>query len=229
MLRLFTPANALNERRYVADVLLRNFLGLELEVRQHDRNEVFLTNGGDQRLVLDDSFFSELNEPLVREDKLPSIPLKSWRLTESGFDATLPGLDLPVLFGKPLTNGSYVACGDKEIRLGVDILGSAFFMLTRYEELVSSQRDSYDRVPARASIAYRAGFLDRPIVNEYVELLWQCLNRLWRGLVRRKREFRIILSHDVDQPFLLRKDGFTRVLRTMVGDTVKRKNLVQGL
>jgi len=41
-------------------------------------------------------------------------------------------------------------------------------MLTRYEEVVKSVKDEHERFPARASLAYREGFLMRPIVNEYL-------------------------------------------------------------
>ena len=35
-------------------------------------------------------------------------------------------------------------------------------MLTRYEEIVKLDRDTFDRFPAWASLAYQEGFLDVP-------------------------------------------------------------------
>ena len=87
---------------------------------------------------------------------------------------------LPIVYGRRLSNGSYLEISDSGIRLGVDVLGSAFFMLTRYEELVRSERDPRDRFPATMSLAYRERFLDRPIVNEYAEILW-ALKRVGHG------------------------------------------------
>ena len=192
MLRLLTPENAGPERQYIAEVLFKQFLGLEFEICQHDRAEVMVTGDGERCLVLDDSFFSGMDGPLPREDKVPSLPLRRWAVAESDLEVTVAGPDLPVLFGDPLSNGSFIEVSERKIHLGIDVLGSAFFMLTRYEELVSSERDEYDRFPASASVAYKASFLERPIVNEYVEVLWQCLERLWSGLVRRERRFRAI-------------------------------------
>jgi hypothetical protein len=174
--------------------------------------------------VLDDSFFSGLDGALPREDKMPSLPLRRWVVSESHLEVALAGPDLPVLFGKPLSNGSFIQVAERKIHLGLDVLGSAFFMLSRYEELVSPERDKYDRFPASASIAYKARFLERPIVNEYVEILWQCLSQLWSGLERRKRHFRVLLSHDVDQPFFLLKENLFQVARTMAGDVSQRKS-----
>src|SRR5512138_2766335 len=102
MLRLLIPANAYAERHYIAEVLFKRFLGLDVEICQHNRDEVVVTDDSGRRLVLDDSFFSGLNEPLLREDKVPSLPLRRWALAESGLEETLVGPDLPVLFGKAL-------------------------------------------------------------------------------------------------------------------------------
>lgn len=51
----------------------------------------------------------------------------------------------------------------------LDIFAASFFMLTRWEEYVNKARDSHNRFPATESLAYKQGFLDRPIVNEYLE------------------------------------------------------------
>jgi hypothetical protein len=107
--------------------------------------------------------------------------------------------------------------------LGVDIFGSAFFMLTRYEELVVQTRDPRDRVPAAASLAQRAGFLDRPIIDEYVELLWAALHQLWPNLQRKPRAYRLLLSHDVDRPFVARS-GLISMLRRSAGELLKQRN-----
>ena len=68
-----------------------------------------------------------------------------------------------------------VDIAERRIEVPLDIFGSAFFMLTRYEEMVITERDTHGRFPARASIAYREGLLERPIVDEYLELLWAAI------------------------------------------------------
>jgi hypothetical protein len=229
MLRLFLPPNATPERQYIADVVFKQFLGLDIEICQHESHEVVVTDGGKRRLILDDSFFKDLDEPPFQANKLPSLPLTRWDVASSGLVVTLVSPQLPVLFGTRLTNGNFLESHGKELRLGIDVLGSSFFMLTRYEESASLHRDRYDRFPASESIAFKEGFLERPIVNEYVEILWQCLYRLWSGLVRRQRSFRLILSHDVDQPFLLRKRSLLQVASTMLGDGLKRASPIQAL
>lgn len=77
-----------------------------------------------------------------------------------------------------------------------DPFGTAFFCLTRYEEAVRPERDARDRFPAAAAVEPR-----RPLVNELLEDLWRDLHRTWPGLERRRRAFRTLPTHDVDQPF----------------------------
>jgi Family of unknown function (DUF7033) len=81
---------------------------------------------------------------------------------------------------------------------GEDLFGSAFFMLTRYEEAVLPDRDEHGRFPAVSTAAARHGFLERPVVNELAEKLWKQLSSFSPRLERSLRTFRVLPSHDVD-------------------------------
>ena len=197
-----TPTTYLEERRYILDVMLGEFLGLEFHHRPADRVGVRIRLPGsapEKELRVADVLFRVPSAGWLTRDALPERPLPRWSSPPS-FGAPAEG-ELPVLYGAPLTGDSFHEVGEDEIRLGVDVFGGAFFMLTRYEELIEPERDRFDRFPATASIAGREGFLDRPIVNEYLELLWWALKRLWPSLERKAREPRVFLSHDVDKPW----------------------------
>src|SRR6266849_5518648 len=88
--------------------------------------------------------------------------------------------------------------GDRSVHLGIDIFGGAFFFLARLEEVISNRLDAYGRFPASEALSLRYSILHRPVVDEYVEVLWACLQALWPGLRRRPRGFRQHLTHDVD-------------------------------
>jgi len=105
----------------------------------------------------------------------------------------------------------------------LDIFAASFFMLTRWEEYVNKNRDSHKRFPASESLAFKQGFLDRPIVNEYVDMLKRMLLELDSNLTFKKREYRILLTHDVDAP--LKYTNLKSGLREIVGDIIKRKNI----
>jgi peptidoglycan/xylan/chitin deacetylase (PgdA/CDA1 family) len=74
-------------------------------------------------------------------------------------------------------------------------------MLTRYEEAVLDVRDAHDRFQRGAMILAAEGLVRRPLVNEYLELLWLALSILWPSLERRALHFTVAPSHDVDWPF----------------------------
>jgi hypothetical protein len=171
------------ERRYAYDVVLKEFLGLEATFVPEDRRDVELTLAGDETgaaVTVADVLFATPETAWLTSASLPSEPLARCRDLD-------PRRPLPVLYGTPTAEG-------------IDIFGSVFFLLTRYEELVSDTRDGHERFPASASIAMREGFIDRPLANEYVESLWTRLSAAWPRLTRRKRTYALRLSHDVDVP-----------------------------
>jgi hypothetical protein len=193
----------LPERRYVLDVVLREWLGLDWSLRPSGRSDVriALGDGADSgSVVLPDVLFATAPEAWLTAASLPRPPL-DWRPVAGGG----PGYGsveerLPVIYGERPAPPALVSDDAGAVRIAVDVFGSAFFMLTRYEELVDATRDAFGRFPAAASLAYREGFLGLPVVDAYAELLWRALERAWPRLRRRAGAFRLALTHDVDRP-----------------------------
>ncbi len=90
--------------------------------------------------------------------------------------------------------------GEQHTSLPFDLIGAASFMLIRREEAESPERDEHDRFPATASTAHRDGILERPIIDEYVEMLWAAMKRLWPHLERKPRTRTKYVTCDVDSP-----------------------------
>ncbi len=103
----------------------------------------------------------------------------------------------------------------------LDIFAASFFMLTRWEEHVNPIRDVHGRFPAVESLAYKEGFLGRPVVNEWLEDLKKKLSKLDDGLVFKSREFQWILTHDIDRVY--KSTSLTKIGREFAGDLLKRK------
>ncbi|MFN3428665.1 MAG: polysaccharide deacetylase family protein [Candidatus Sericytochromatia bacterium] len=197
------PGPYLPERRYAIGVVLGEFLGLAFRLAVADVPHVRITREDEPEgaaLTMSDGLFATPFAEWLRPESLPATPLAWWCTPGWISEGHEISGRLPVIFGRP-THDTYVRESDGQTHLGLDVFGSAFFMLTRYEELVKPVRDRYGRYPATASLAYHEGFLERPIVNEYVEVLWRAMRRLWPGLQRKPRQFRLSLSHDVDLPF----------------------------
>lgn len=204
MLLIECGGEHLAERSYAFEVLLGEFLGLEHRFRPAEAHDVVIRSaddGTDRRLVVADSLFAA-HDDLLTENALPRPPLESCPRSE--LDGALVLGDLPVLYGARPPGGAFVTRDGEELRLGVDVFGGAFALLTRLEEAVLPERDRHERFPASASLAVRAGFAERPLVDEYTEVLWWALVQLWPRLRRRPRAFAERPTHDVDWPYYSR-------------------------
>lgn len=221
------PPGCNEERRYVFSVLFEEFLGLSFECVETpgDTVKVQLANATETGTLLWlDVFFKRYRDKGLTLALLPNQPLPSWNIISDLPEAKVVNPFIPIIYGEPLESGNWFKQRDNMIRLGLDIAGSAFFMLTRFEEIVLPERDEHGRFPAKASLAYKEGFLERPIVDEYLEILWACIQRLWPGLKRKERSYQVHLSHDVDHPLSAANKPWVQVLRGIAGDLVKRKD-----
>jgi hypothetical protein len=224
VLLIHQPTSYPRERAYILGVVLGEFLGLEWQARAETRSDIEITLpelSGESSLVIADRLFATPERLWCKQESLPGRPLARWHLGEAPIAPKLVSPEVPVVYGERLANGSFYEQTNDHARLGVDIFGSIFFQLTRYEELVCSTRDEHGRFPAAASLAHAEGFLSRPLANEYVEILWTALAGLWPRLVRCERSSSERLSHDVDWP-LHPALSAARAARAALGDVVRR-------
>ncbi len=218
MLTIQHPRTCSSERGWILDVFFREFLGLEYVAEPTVDGEVLISMDG-RMLRLPDTFFSLANERWLSEETLPERPLSSWDTAKLGLAVNCLDPSIPIIYGDA---GGVVE--EESISLNLDILGSSFFMLSRYEEVVKKERDEHDRFPGIASIAVQEGFILRPIVNEYLEILWSCIHYLWPNLSRKRREFRALVSADVDSPYESSpRLSFGRHIKQVTGDVIKRR------
>ncbi len=114
----------------------------------------------------------------------------------------------------------------RELRATIhyDILGLTYWMLTRSEEVGRMDLDIHQRFPATSSHAYQCGYLERPIVDEWLSILGQVMQRLWPQLRLKQHKFSIKVSHDVDSPSLYGFKPWSTIGRMMVGHILKRRD-----
>ena len=204
------------ERRYVLGVVLSDRLGLDWELRPAERSDVRVTLAGDpgsRHLLLADGLFAVDPEAWLTERSLPASPLPR---------VDVQGRRLPALFHSGAAP-SIAEHGDA-VTVAIDVFGSAFFMLTRYEEVAIAVRDRYGRFAAPSSLAHREGFLGVAIVDACVELLWSALRRLWPRLERAPSAFRLALTHDVDDPLAFLGRTPPRLARQLAADVAVRRD-----
>lgn len=232
VLRIRAPNTRLAERRYVFDLVFGEWLGIDYDLEPGDARLVTIHLAGDlqgRHITFPDALFDTREEDWLTIRSLPPTPLAYARnpgvlsASPPGADQkspTLSGAPLPLLYGHLAPDGLVWRLTDAGAEFSMDLFGSVFFVLTRYEEAVLPDRDSRQRFPAGASLAAAEGLLLRPIVDEYLEVLWGSLHRVWPTLPRRPSRFRFRLTHDVDQPWAARRS------RSVLGDLIVRHDPV---
>lgn len=160
--------------------------------------------------IYESNFFGK---DYLKSESMPTLPLKRFN-------------ELPVIYyGRGEFDG-FVRKSENLIETNIDIVASSFFMLSRYEEIVLGKKDKFGRFPATESLAYKEKFLDRPIVNEYIELLWNWIDSFNLGFKRKKlwrdKNFAVCLTHDVDT---VRKYKIYPPLRIIGGSILKHRGL----
>lgn len=186
------PSGYFFEKKYIVEVIFDDFLGVNycLNFKNNiDHCELILPNNN--KIIFQDHFFSTINEQkgYLYQKYVPRQV--AYVSNQFGVED-----DMPVLYGNDRLDVL-----ENKITCGIDIFASSFFMLSRWEEFVNQSRDPLGRFPALASIAYKYKFLERPIVNEYVEMLWNMLISLGYQGKRKERKFQVNLTHDIDIPF----------------------------
>jgi hypothetical protein len=204
---------------WILSVIFGEFLGIEYIARPTTEKGYSLKWNG-KRLDLADSLFPQLQGSWLMAEPIVKIPLVTWDASKSSFSVPLTDPLLPVVFGAPK-----IEVEPNRIDCHIDILGTAFYFLSRYEEMVIKERDKYDRFPATASLAYRSGLLERPIVEEYVETLWACMKHLWPALERKTRQGKVRVSCDVDTPYDCSTKSTVRLAKGLAADVLKRRNV----
>ncbi len=200
LFRVKCPDVCRSEVDYVVTTVFTDWFGIEFEFCPTDQHSLTIEC---QQKVLSFSldFFVRAGTDWLGAETLPKVPLKRISLDDipqprAGVHDAHGG-SVPILFGEPWVNTTA-----NRIHCGLDLFGSVFFLLSRYEEIVVRSQDPHGRFPSSSSILVQAGILDRPIATEYAELLWRLMVCLWPHTERRQRTFKTKPTHDVDRPFL---------------------------
>ena len=93
-----------------------------------------------------------------------------------------------------------------------DVFAAAFYLLSRYEEYLPHEKDTYGRYAYTNSLACREGFLDIPLVNYWLLDLRQALQDVYPDIVFRQPEFKFVPTYDIDQAWSFLHKGWRRNL-----------------
>lgn len=214
------PACCHGPAEWVLTWIFTEVLGLDAVYAAHAGDKFEIRFQG-KVLTLECDFF-RLNTPVwLQPDSLVIEPGRDWMHVGDTLDANLLSASIPVLWGRP----GFVRTGQGNGRLHLDVVGAIFFMLSRYEEVIKGDRDRHDRFPAEASLAVARGFLHRPVVDEYVEILWAAMLVLWPGLTRKQGTGKTWVTCDVDEPYERWILSPWMLAQGVAGSLVRRRSL----
>jgi hypothetical protein len=117
-----------------------------------------------------------------------------------------------------------------------DIFAVTFYLLSRYEEYLPHTKDEYGRYAHTNSIAFREGFLQYPLVNQWLLLFGKKLESLFSGFHPETSSFRFYPTYDIDEAFAYRHKSWWRnagaamknLLQFQLGSFRERIAVVRG-
>lgn len=201
MLHISTSTEYQAEKTYILQIMLGELLGLDYQLDWGETtNDVWIkVPGGGSVRIKSVGYYQPIPSDVVCCDH----PFE-------------PNEDIVCIYGDPI-----FSIENQHFTCGIDLFAAAFFMLTRREETEGGHKDRHDRFPAQQSLAWRAGFLHRPVVNEYAALLRALLLRAGWKAMPLQQNWRLHVSCDVDHPRLWW--SWPERLKTIAGSIFQRK------
>lgn len=201
------------------------WLQLILKERFGHSFAIHLTHSGYELRLVDSEegkiIFPNIN-PLFLESH-SNGPCTHWDAESEGWNSVL-GFPLPAPNAQDLPKRVVEHSADGYV-IHYDILGLTYWMLNRIEEIGRTDLDNHQRFPATSSHAYQHGYLERPIVDEWLHILGQVIQKIWPTIELKKHQFIMKVSHDVDAPLLYGFKSWKQIIRMMGGHLLKRGDI----
>jgi len=94
--------------------------------------------------------------------------------------------------------------------LPFDPFAASFYLVSRYEEYLPFMEDSFGRFEAKESIAYKEGFLQKPLVNIWAIKIADIIKQKYPSFQFPAKQYRFIPTFDVDIAYSYKGKGLAR-------------------
>ena len=209
-LKIQIPSICQSEVKYVFTCFFKHFIPTPFDFTYTKDNQTadFILSYKGKSLRIKNQFFKTDDiKRLLTPENIPQKVDKSI--------ITLNKINYPVV---SIYGESSVEIIDEILTLNVDIISSTFFMLSRWEESVdNAPLDGHNRFDYVSCLASKQNFYQRPVVNEYIELLRALLKQIGLG-IDYKREYQPIISYDID---MIRKWTRPKILFESIFNNLK--------
>lgn len=175
------------ERKYTLELLFNDFLGGSFKFEGDKKLKDYHIIFDGKEIVIKDVFFSESKQKYYED--LNSIPVHAFEFTSK------LGKSLDLIYGF-----DHEELGTSGAFLGADIVGSAYYLLSGWEECtlqLHGKVDIHGRAVEDELFLIRNGLYKKPLINEYVEYL-RVLFQFYGVEVKNPHKYKMVLTHDVD-------------------------------
>ncbi len=202
--------------------ILRERLSVHLSLKVlNDKHAVITLPSSTKKIEI-------LLDPLTFLKADTSLLMGSWLPESEGWLASALGPDLPAP-GLSQGQNKLIHKTNEGYCIKYDILGLIFWVLTRIEEIDHKGVDYHGRFSAYSSHAFKNGYLERPIIDEWLIILRQVMKKLWPSQDLIENKFKIKLSHDVDVVSRYRFATPYHIIRRMMVDILKYRDFCSAL
>ena len=157
---------------------------------------------------------------------LPREPLPRRPSATSARACSPPASGCPCSTAPPSrTTGRSSSSTRRGVRLHVDVFGSAFAMLTRYEEAIPGERDALRALPGRGGARRPRRLPADPARRRLRRAAARgAAAPVARGWPPPVADYRVLLSHDVDDPLSTLGRSRPLLARQLAGDVLRRRD-----
>jgi hypothetical protein len=214
MILVFSP-KITPRLEYTTGLIFRDILGTEVELTSDP--ELFILSG-EPKINYSDAPIMERRVRREREEKSHTgLFLQADQLLyETGIKHIDPA---PINFEGE--TGFFETSSDSF--LPFDPFASAFLLVSRMEEYLPGERDRFGRFPAKASLLYRCGLLEKPVVDRWALLIAREMEKCFGKTIFQERKFRFLPTLDIDNAWAYRHKGFFRTIGGMAKELLKGK------
>lgn len=198
--------------RYILNEILKSRLGLDFKITD---SEDYFVKAGSPRINYGNNIIEGcLNIPsvnlLYQDNIIKQEPnfIKDDQFNFTGYQAPYQNIPDPYL---------------TTYWWHFDVFSAAFFLLSRYEEYLPNKTDGHGRFSFNESLAWKAGFLEIPLVDIWTRHLETTLNKLYPQLVFKKHVYKQINSVDIDRVFKYKGCSAFELTKKKISHFVKRQ------
>lgn len=198
---VFTHSKS-NRLQYTLEVVLKQLLGLDFQVisdleifRQISGPKI---NFGNQRQSESEIFIP--THSLLFEKGICTQNITVFRHLDlpAFFKVTYPKADLPF-----------------------DVFSMIFYLISRYEEYLPTEKDEFGRFRAKESLAYKNDFLQMPVINLWAKKLGELLNSKFPEVKIKPPSYSFLPTYDIDHAWAYLHKGIIRTVGSSAKDLAK--------